>query len=707
MENIINVFAKRKNILLLLFFCFIIFFQSLQIIYFKRSFFIETYDVLYWKDRFEHSQWALPLSKRIIGDDGLFSYIGYGLINGAPLTGFNAETPPLGKYLIGLSISVFKNPAYYALFLGMGSLFLFYLISMKLLSTKLFPLFSAAFLFLDPLFINQFWRAWIDIAQLFFLLANLFFFLISVYNKSNRAFVFSLVSGVSLGLFAETKPPILLPLLLFLESAFFIYKNMIKAYFIFIIGVFLGILVPYSKFFLDGNSFLDFLKLQKYVIAFYLKSQLIVHKEAIWKTLFLGKFPNISDGSLTSVSEWWIMWPVISSIGILASLIFIFKKDLTLIWKGLSVFILSTLVIYVLIPTYPRYLVIILPFFYLLFVKVITLFINSRPSTFIFVAILVYGLIHATVFLQPKPEMVLNNFYYNLSRQYFQDIYQENISKVGKPKISREEFRFLTQRALEKAKVKAIIVKEIKRNIPTFGNSGNAKISVTYKTEPLGSFFENKDVKLVKEDGQWKIIWNWDLVLTGFSPEYNIVTTESSGKRGRILDSKGKVLVEDSKGYLIAINPEEIDLQEEKRMLSFLERIGHVKDVHLQNTYLENAVPGSYVPLFTLFTDLTDDLKKRILLFRGIKIFPHASRVYRTAIADPSSIKNILYEECCTRIYSSNNYHGIEGVEKEYDKVLSGHDGGKIIIIDKKGNIIRNVLSKSKKDGQDIVLGAR
>ncbi|MCL5435098.1 MAG: hypothetical protein M1405_01790, partial [Patescibacteria group bacterium] len=46
--------------------------QIFQTFYFNRNYFSEKYDVSYWKDRFEHSQWQLPLSNRIIGDDGLF-----------------------------------------------------------------------------------------------------------------------------------------------------------------------------------------------------------------------------------------------------------------------------------------------------------------------------------------------------------------------------------------------------------------------------------------------------------------------------------------------------------------------------------------------------------------------------------------------------------------------------------------------------------
>lgn len=91
----------------------IIFVQFLQILYFKRSFFLINYDVSYWKDRLEHSQWTLPLSKRIIGDDGLFSYGGYTLAIGASPDGLNTETAPLGRYLIEFSILLFKSPAYY------------------------------------------------------------------------------------------------------------------------------------------------------------------------------------------------------------------------------------------------------------------------------------------------------------------------------------------------------------------------------------------------------------------------------------------------------------------------------------------------------------------------------------------------------------------------------------------------------------------
>ena len=67
------------------------------------------YDPAYWNDRFNHSQWRLPLSPRTIGDNGLYAFEGYQLIHGGDPTQFNAEIPPLGKYAIGAVIHVFGH----------------------------------------------------------------------------------------------------------------------------------------------------------------------------------------------------------------------------------------------------------------------------------------------------------------------------------------------------------------------------------------------------------------------------------------------------------------------------------------------------------------------------------------------------------------------------------------------------------------------
>ena len=65
---------------------------------------------------------------------------------------------------------------------------------------------------------------------------------------------------------------------------------------------------------------------------------------------------------------------------------------------------------------------------------------------------------------------------------------------------------------------------------------------------------------------------------------------------------------------------------------------------------------------------------------------------------------NTLFKENDTRIYSSTNYHGIEGIEKEYDNQLSGRNGGKIVLRNKNGQIIRTIIKMDEKSGKDVVI---
>lgn len=679
-------------------------FQFFQITHSKRALFAQKYDASYLKDHFEHSQWALPLSKRIIGDDELFAYIGYSLVNGGSITGFDSEVPPLGKYLIGFSIKIFNNPFYHSILFGLGSLILFYIIGVKVLGDKYSSLFAVSILFLDPLFFSQFWQSMLDIYQLFFLLAHILFltYLIDVETNADKKRIFcAIMSGLSLGFFAQVKFPILLPLIMIAESIFFISKKTKKEYFLYLIGIALAISIANIKFFIDGNSIIDFFRFQKYIVFFYLKSQLTVHVGAVWQVLFLGKFPNITAGPLISIYEWWILWPVITLFGILMAIFSLFSKSTPILNKGIAAFLLATLIIFTFIPIYPRYLLIVLPFLYLFGVIFLKKF-SEKVRIFLYLALLVFGIINSFLFLTSTPDATLTSFYYNLSNLYFHDAYQENIADRKALNLTRDQFRYIANKAFEDAQIEQLEIKELERNIPMFASNGDVKIRVIYKTLDLGAFYEEKNLKLVKKDNEWKIVWDWNIILNGFNPGNKLESQIIWGKRGSIIDGKGNYLVRDIDGYLLSVNPEKIDLKRERDMLKTLSLYGYIDGVYFQNAYLENVLPNSSVPIMTLSSEISQKEKNLLLSYRGTSLTPYPSRVFVNV--DGSDIGNTFYEECCTRIYSSYNYHGIKGTEKKYDNILWGYSGGRIVMKDSNGTIIRIVLEKDKKDGKDVIL---
>lgn len=693
-----HIFFKKSSLSL---FCIvIIIIHAIQMLYFEQSFFTNEYDVSYWKDRFEHSQWQLPLSKRIIGDDGLFSYVGYLLIKGDDPSFINSETPLLGKYLIGLSIMLFKSPAYYALFFGIGSILLFFLIAKKLFATKETGFFVTALIFLDPLIFTQFWKAWVDIPQLFFLLLFIFIFIHLFSTKKKTFLVLSLACGISLGFFSQTKPPILLPGILLLSSLFFFFKKNLGAYVLYLLGLAAGILLIYTRYFFLDHSFIDFLKLQKHVVWIYLQSKLDVHYGAILQTLIFGKFPPIVSGPLIAIEEWWVMWPFVTIVGITTSITFFVRKGSFILWKGLALFLLTSLLINAMIPAYPRYLVAIIPLLYLFTGLAFEKIIKPRLRSFTIISVLLFSLVHSNIFLLPSSDVFLRNFLYNFSNQYFHDIYQENLTQEFRQTMSRDTFRMTAQRAIQDATVKSIEVKEKERDINQFMEKGTVKLYIIYKTQDLGAFSEEKTVFLIKEQSQWKIQWDWNIVLNGFVPGNMVGMQTILGKRGSIINGHGVPLAQDIVGYLISVNPEKIDIKREPEMVALIGSISQQKPIHLQNAYLENALPDSFIPVATNFVPLSNKTKEALLSFPGLKIESYPARIFREY--HNLGIENTFFEECCTRIYSSYNYHGVGGVEKEFDEKLWGHSGGSIIMSDRNGKIIRTIHKRESKNGEDV-----
>ena len=138
--------------------------------YQHRAIFNQPFDQVYWQERFDTSQWRLPLSKRIIGDDGLYLHVGNQLIKGADPTLLNPEHPPLAKYLIGFSILLFNNGHPYGAITYVLILLAFFFLAKEVFNNKIAALAATTILAFDPLLTSQFSRTMLDNTQLLFLL---------------------------------------------------------------------------------------------------------------------------------------------------------------------------------------------------------------------------------------------------------------------------------------------------------------------------------------------------------------------------------------------------------------------------------------------------------------------------------------------------------------------------------------------------------
>lgn len=317
------------------------------------------HDPKYWEDRYLRSQWVQNPPIEAIGDDGLYTYVAWENIHGKDPTLVNPETPPVGKYLLGFTLLIFHNQHIFGLLTGIFALVAFFLFNKMLFKNTLYA-FIPVFLFsLEPLFFTQLRAPFFDLLQLGFLLSTFLFFLKKRY----------ILSGVFFGLTIATKGTHTIFLVLAATLLIFLFtkerKEIVRASLLIFIGITAAFLISYVQFFLLGNSFIDFLKVQKFIFAFYatgakavLGSGIAMFVTGRWQTWW---------GEILHVDEWQITWPILL-LGFGASSFRAIQKEvsdevfLVLIWSALYLGLLFVA------PSYPRYLLLLIPFLYNLLV---------------------------------------------------------------------------------------------------------------------------------------------------------------------------------------------------------------------------------------------------------------------------------------------------------------------------------------------------
>jgi len=376
----------RRNIFIIL---AVILFLNLSLrIYQYRSDYLIPFNAAYWQERYENSQWstkpacsnlnphinpytcqwddnwnahhekdknAIYLKRNDIGDDGLYTYAGWIYIHGHDPTTINAEVPPFGKYLIGLSELVFHNQNIFALVSTLFLLVALYLLNTVLIKDKLLAFVPIVLFSFDPLFYTQLNTTLLDTLYLDLLLL-VFYFLI------RKQIVLSVIF---LGLMAATKSTLSTFLVVVVVVVVYLLISkqnaLLKKYLISLPIAFLVVLCTYVTFFINGNSLRAFFGVQKWVYTFYstgAKGSFITP----WEIMFTGKW-HTWWGTYVPADMWHFGWYFLLVLTIFAMYLMIrtqYKKPilLTALWIIIYLIFLSF------IPTWPRYLLLVLPFMY-------------------------------------------------------------------------------------------------------------------------------------------------------------------------------------------------------------------------------------------------------------------------------------------------------------------------------------------------------
>lgn len=364
-------------------------------VYEYRESYTTPFDPSYWKNAYDHSQWSTKslcnnldphinphtcvwddnwyrenkdnpninsLKRNAIGDDGLYTYAGWEYIHGHDPTTLNAEIPPFGKYLIGLSEVVFRNQNIFTLLAGLFALYALYLVSSTIFKDRFIAFIPVALFSFEPLFYTQLKAPYLDLLYLSLLSMTFYFLLKKKY----------IASSIFLGLMAATKSAVsTFPLGILVVLSYLVIakkRHEIKYYLYSLPIAFITFLLTYTKYFLDGHSFLDFLGVQKWIMHFY-ASGANGSFSSVWEMVFTGTYANWW-GQKTTVSEWHIGWIILVLLSMYAvfKLIKTEKHHLPIL---LVLWVFTYLLFLCFVPVWPRYLLLVLPFMYTISVAII------------------------------------------------------------------------------------------------------------------------------------------------------------------------------------------------------------------------------------------------------------------------------------------------------------------------------------------------
>lgn len=349
------------------------------------------FDPKIYEEKYNKSQYVIPNSKNPISDSDLYSYIGYKYIKGQNPLYLNAEHLTIGKYLIGLSIKLTNNQNFLTLILILiifliGFFFVKKLTGSLFLSSILLIFFSMDSFFKDMIINGPL----LDIFQLFFLLISFLLFIDWYKNKKNNKLVFT---GINLGLFATSKfyltlLPVLLTIFLFLIFQKESLKKIIFYMTFLITIIFITFISTYIVSFYKGTNIQEFVKSQKWIFNFWRFNSLnqVDAKGNFLKLVLFNKWKIWwNNKNYINYQYWDISWPLFYITGLIIA-IYNFKNylfnfinqskiekenesiKLNFYIKLFSIWIINYSFYLIFIPIYPRYLILIYPFIYLLII---------------------------------------------------------------------------------------------------------------------------------------------------------------------------------------------------------------------------------------------------------------------------------------------------------------------------------------------------
>ncbi|MBI5127462.1 hypothetical protein HZA76_03315 [Candidatus Roizmanbacteria bacterium] len=645
-----------------LFYVFIFFFL-IFVVYSYRTIFLTPYDNSYLRDLYDHSQWNMAISKRPVSDNIVYEVTAFDLVHNWSFFKIDPQTPVLGKYLYGLSISIFKNAETILIFVLLLTMLVFYQISKLVLKNDYLAKLSLFLFTMEPIIFYQISQSMLDLPQLFFLLVHVLSLLkLQGQNKKSRFFFWLVIAGLSLGGFISIKIGFFSAAIV-IADLIFLYKNKKTIYLLPIVFIsFITYIFSYFPYFLMNHSFLEFLRNQKWIIVSYWLSS---KSQPILGMVFLSTLTGFIKGwykgsTWERVKEWTIFWPLY--LIFFTALVAKRLKEIDDRKLYLTTISLFLILMYAFVPFNARYLVLVIPFLIVLsagFIKTV--------NRLILIPLVIVFFFQIVFFLKPAPNDVSQTIKEIWKNSAYQDLYSYLDNKT-KDRFSRSAFWRLGQ-TFEKnlgATDKKIVI-----YLPItyfWQNYAKGDLVITYKTF-LGTVTNKKKIIFVRENNSWKINWQDSLLLNNFDFEDQIITKYEEGSYGTLISKSGKILSRAESWPVFSVIHKNI--KDEAKVQEQLTKFTELKKHDIEYLYKANMQPDWKVEIGYLKPNLSPTILDKYAIDKAIIIDNKVTRIHNRQYLIPYP---------------------------QLDPILGGE-----IILKKRDGKIKTIIKKNKVDGQNIV----
>ncbi len=343
--------------------------------WFHRQTYLQTSNPQKIEDRYFNSSYGKIRAQYILSDEELYVAEGHFLVDKKiDLNNLNAGHPPFGKYLIGISTALFNNPYIFAAVFGIAFAYVFFVTARTLSISPVLAVFTTLAFMFEKLFNEQLSTSLLDI---YLLVLSFLSLLLYLKFLKTRKYSFIFLSQFFLGLsmatkFFPTSAPLAVALVLttVLSGDFKLFKR----HMISLLFVAIGFALGHITYFFYHPSIIEFIKYNRYVNSWWAGSPQVPPFQALDLIYFNNWHTWWDKKEIISTPYWWIGWPIIISLALIAPIPQLLRRKLTLPFAATYLWLILLILLFCFEAIYPRHLLLALPVAYL----VVTQMLASR-----------------------------------------------------------------------------------------------------------------------------------------------------------------------------------------------------------------------------------------------------------------------------------------------------------------------------------------